>query len=160
MLNSQQNMQQAPFTTKVYRQQICNKTKQVRNETATNPDETPPYTLLYNSGNVWRIQFFVISLQRERSDPNKVCDLSCEICCLFVTKQRKSLLSFSTFRLIKHWYLIIYVNILQILRSLAITLQKKNPEIPKTIRNQRLLASIRRKNITGNDCRDKKAGWE
>ena len=42
----------------------------------------------------------------------------------------------------------------------AITLQKKNPEIPKTIRNQRLLASVRRKNITGNDCRDKKAGWE
>ena len=42
----------------------------------------------------------------------------------------------------------------------AITLQKKNPEIPKTIRNQRLLASVRRKNITGNDCRDKKAGWD
>ena len=48
MLNSQQNMQQAPFTTKVYRQQICNKTKQVRNETATNPDETPltPYYII------------------------------------------------------------------------------------------------------------------
>ena len=42
----------------------------------------------------------------------------------------------------------------------AITLQKKNPEIPKTIRNQRLLVSVRRKSITGNDCRDKKAGWE
>ena len=38
----------------------------------------------------------------------------------------------------------------------AITLQKKNPEIPKTIRNQRLLVSVRRKSITGNDCRDKK----
>lgn len=48
MLNSQQNMRQAPFTTKVYRQQICNKTKQVRNETATNPDETPltPYYII------------------------------------------------------------------------------------------------------------------
>ena len=38
----------------------------------------------------------------------------------------------------------------------AITLQKKNPEIPKTIRNQSLLVSVRRKSITGNDCRDKK----
>ena len=37
---------------------------------------------------------------------------------------------------------------------------EKNPEIPKTIRNQRLLVSVRRKSITGNDCRDKKAGWE
>ena len=42
----------------------------------------------------------------------------------------------------------------------AITLQKKNPEIPKTIRNQSLLVSVRRKSITGNDCRDRKAGWE
>ena len=40
----------------------------------------------------------------------------------------------------------------------AITLQKKNPEIPKTIRNQSLLVSVRRKSITGNDRRDKKAG--
>lgn len=39
----------------------------------------------------------------------------------------------------------------------AITLQKKNPEIPKTIRNHRLLVSVRRKNITGNDWRDKKS---
>jgi hypothetical protein len=42
----------------------------------------------------------------------------------------------------------------------AITLQKKNPEIPKTIRNQRLLVSVRKKSKTGNDCRDRKAGWE
>ena len=42
----------------------------------------------------------------------------------------------------------------------AITLQKKNPEIPKTIRKQKLLVSVRRNSIIGNDCRDKKAGWE
>lgn len=131
MLNSQQNMQQAPFTTKSISAINLQQNEASTQRNGNKPRWNAPYTLLYYSGNVWRIQFFVISLQRERSDPNKVCDLSCEICCLFVTKQRKSLLSFSTFRLIKHWYLIIYINILQILRSIRDNFAEKESRNPK-----------------------------
>ena len=148
MLNSQQNMQQAPFTTKVYRQQICNKTKQVRNETATNPDETPltPYYIIAEMFGESNFLLYLCS-EKEATPIKFAIYLAKFVACLWRNKENR-------------WYLIIYVNILQILRSLAITLQKKNPEIPKTIRNQNLLVSVRRKSITGNDCRDRKAGWE
>lgn len=44
----------------------------------------------------------------------------------------------------------------------AITLQKKNPENPKDDTESKTsgFSKKKKKNITGNDSRDKKAGWE
>ena len=101
-------MQQTRFATKkvfaTNLQQITGKQQQICNKRR--------FTSYYNiGGKCLENPIFCYIFAARKKRPNKVCDLSCKICCLFVTKQRKSLLSFSTFDFVNPWFLNLSANV-------------------------------------------------